>query len=361
MAIKYKWLAGKLKQMTERYMKAGIEKLPTETELCSRYHVSRQTVRQALSLLEKEHLITRRQGSGSYITGVLPGSDRNTVAMLLSSDQEYIYPALLRDIRSELSGNGFSDQVYVTDNRTDTERQILLELLNGTPRGMIVEGCKSALPNPNLDLYRRLSTAGTSIVFLHNCYPELTECLYVKDDNIAGSSMLVRHLAAQGHAAIGGIFKTDDRQGIERYQGFMETMRVLDLPVPDDRIGWFDSRDQYTLEKEHDTSFLRRIAMQSLNSCTAVVCYNDLIAFYLIQELIRAGYHLPDGMAVTAFDNTYLSSYGPLSITTLSHKPHEMGTLIAQMMINRLKGLPADSQEVPWKLSLKESSDWSIV
>ena len=32
MAIKYKWLAGKLRQMTERYMKAGIEKLPTETE-----------------------------------------------------------------------------------------------------------------------------------------------------------------------------------------------------------------------------------------------------------------------------------------------------------------------------------------
>ena len=56
MSIKYKWLAGKLKEMTEKYRNAGIEKLPTEQELCSRYHVSRQTVRQALSILEDSRL-----------------------------------------------------------------------------------------------------------------------------------------------------------------------------------------------------------------------------------------------------------------------------------------------------------------
>lgn len=356
MAIKYKWLAGKLRELIEKDIKAGIEKLPTEQALCTRYHVSRQTVRQALSLLEKERLIVRKQGSGSYITGVLSDPDKNNIYILVPSDQQYIYPVILNDIRSELSRNGFSYSICVTHNRIDLEYRILSDLLAAPPRGIIAEGCKTALPNPNLEVYRQLMKKGTSVVFLHNYYPSLPESLYVKDDNTAGSAMLVRYLAGQGHTAIGGIFKTDDLQGIERYQGFAETMRALHLHISDDRTGWFDSRDQNALESHGDTAFLRRIAEESLNSCTAVICYNDMIAYYLLRELRQAGYHLPDDMAVTAFDNTYLSNYGPLSITTLAHRPHEMGTKAAQTVINKMRGLPVNSQEIPWSLNLKEST-----
>ena len=43
------------------------DRLPTEKELCSAYGVSRITVVRALSELEKERLIERRRGSGSYV------------------------------------------------------------------------------------------------------------------------------------------------------------------------------------------------------------------------------------------------------------------------------------------------------
>ena len=167
MSIKYKWLAGKLKEMIEKYRKAGIEKLPTEHELCSRYHVSRQTVRQALALLENSRLIVRKQGSGSYITGLSSDPSLNTVAVLISNDQEYIYPGVLSDIRTELDENGFSSRVYITGNRTEIEYQILLDLLDFPPRGVLYVYllCKSALPSPNLDLYRRLIKKGLLLCF----------------------------------------------------------------------------------------------------------------------------------------------------------------------------------------------------
>ena len=110
MAIKYKWLAGRLREQLPDYTANGIHRLPTEAAISQRYKVSRQTVRQALSVLEQEGLIEKRQGSGSYITGRSRGEDR--IDLLLSSDSAYLYPMLLHDIKKTLAAQGFSTTVH---------------------------------------------------------------------------------------------------------------------------------------------------------------------------------------------------------------------------------------------------------
>lgn len=355
MAIKYKWLAGRLEELMENCVKCGVNKLPTEADIAARYSVSRQTVRMALEVLKRKGLIKRRQGSGSYITGLSEKPGANVIALLLSSDQEYIYPTVIRDVREALEEKGFSAEVFVTDNCVAREREILTDLLKSPFRGIIAEGVKSALPNPNISLYRRLMKKGCQIVFLHSRYPALNDCPAIRDDNFGGSAMLVRHLWAQGHRDMGGIFKFDDAQGPERYQGFLETAAELSLTVPDSRIFWYGSDDLSRMTAEKDTGFLRRM-IRGLSGCTAVVCYNDMIAYYLIRELISAGYELPAAMAVAAFDATYLSSSDLLTVTTLSHRPREMGRAAAAAVINKLNGLPVISQEVRWELNLKEST-----
>lgn len=356
MAIKYKWLTRHLETLIQKNIREGINKLPTEQELSEKYQLSRQTVRMALKALEEKGLIEKRRGSGSYITGRSPKSQDNQIGILISNDQDYIYPGALRDIQTTLSEGGFSTIVFPTGNLISREREILQSLLENPLRGLIVEGCKSALPNPNLDLYRRLIKKGCEIVFLYNHYPELSDCLFVKDDNFSGSALLVEHLAAQGHTRIGGIFKFDDLQGPERCQGFLESLRDLRLPVSDSQVCWYGSRELDRMTRWKDTSFLNEMVQESLSSCTAVVCYNDILAYHLVGVLMQAGYRLPGDMAITAFDNTYLSNSDILTITTLSHLPHEMGTRAAQTMLRKLKGLSVHSQEVRWYLNRKEST-----
>lgn len=356
MAVKYKWIAERLEAAAGKNMQNGIHKLPTEQELCAKYLVSRQTIRMALGLLEEKGIITRKQGSGSYFTGRSATPQKDAIGILISSDQEYIYPDVLHDIESKLSENGFSSSIFPTGNQISREREILLKLLKNPLRGIIVEGCKSAFPNPNIDLYRKLVKKGCLLVFLYNYYPNFSDCICIKDNNEDGSAMLVQYLAGQGHTAIGGIFKYDDMQGIERYQGFMEAMRDLGLPLSDSHVCWYGTPELDMLTENKDTRFLRKMAEESLSSCTAVICHNDLIAYYLADELLLAGCQLPEDMAIAAFDNSYFSSSGIPTVTTLSHQPHEMGTKAADAIIKKLSGLPVPSQETRWNLTIKEST-----
>lgn len=355
MTVKYKFLANQLRDQIVSGSKTGTRKLPTEAKLCKQYHVSRQTVRQALAILTAEGLIETRQGSGSFITGLSPDPARNTIGLMISTDQEHIYPALIDDIRSALSAAGFSLKIFLTENSVCKERQILEELIRSPLRGLIAEGCKSALPNPNLDLYETLQKSDTSLVFLHNRYQGLESVTCIKDDNQYGGYLLGNYLHHKGHVNIGALFKFDDLQGPERYQGLSSSMRDLGIPLSDTHTGWFSTDDLNNLEKRQNTRFLSDFIQKKLDECTAVVCYNDEIAYWLIRELQYAGYTIPKDMTVVCFDNSYFSELSRIRITALSHNPHEIGLQAADAMIKKCRGLPVTSQEIPWHLITKES------
>ncbi len=352
---KYETLSKQITEQITRNLQHGITILPTEAQLAGQYHVSRQTVRAALSLLREKGLIESRQGSGSYATGLSPDTSENLIPILIASSQEYIYPHLLTDIRSSLAEKGYQLQVHPTDNDTSTERHILLSLLDAPPRGLIVEGSKSALPTPNANLYERLKANGTRLLFLHNRYEGLKEEVCIKDDNYYGGYLLANHLAGLGHTSIAGLFKIDDRQGAERYLGAVSCLRDLGLEFTDSHVGWFQTSDVDALEKRQDTRFLASFIRERLGGCSAVICYNDEIAYWLMKELSYAHIQVPRDVSVVCFDNSYLSDLSRVRITTLTHKPHEMGNCVAETMIHLLQGVPAVSQEIPWELVRRES------
>lgn len=356
MALKYKWLMEQIKKLIELDMKKGIDKLPTEYELCQMYQVSRQTTRQALSLLEKEGVITKRHGSGTYITGLSPNSSENTITLLVCESKDYIYPNLIQGICNTLYQHGYSTQLFETNNRSYKEREILRNLIASPPRGLIVEGCKTALPNPNLELYARLKKKGVRILFLNNYYPALLPCLYMKDNNLQGSRMLVQYLTEKGHTAIGGFFHAEDLQGLERFQGFLEEMYHQKLMVPDHRIAWFRSLDLERLRQSNDTQFIKKAVQECFRSCTAIICYNDEIAYWLIKCLQQMHYNIPQDKSIVSFDNSYFCNSESLPITSATHAPNEVGIQAALSMIDLLKGLPMVSKELTWKLVERYSS-----
>ena len=352
MAPKYQSIADSLRQEIESGQYDRL--LPTEQLLCQRFQISRQTVRRALSMLEDEGLITRRQGSGSHLRErTEPETVLNcTIAVVTTYISDYIFPSILRGMEAVLTANSSAPLLFATQNQIATERKTLQTLLTMRDLdGVLVEGSKTALPNPNLDLYRKLIDRGVRLVFFNGTYPELAAIPSVLADNYGGGKLLVEHLNRKGHQNIAGIFKNDDMQGTLRYAGYAETLRNLGLPLEDSRISWYNTETRKSFYSE---AYLDAV-LEGFQGCSAIVCYNDEVAIRVVSHLKKRGVAVPEEMAVVSFDDSQYSELAPVRITSLSHGSRNLGELAANLMLRLLRGEACQSQVVPWTLMEKES------
>lgn len=347
---KYEFVANSLSEdiRTRSYPNGSL--LPTEAQLTQIYSVSRQTVRKALSILEGKGIIEKKQGSGSVVTAPNPAAESRKVYVIATYIDDYIFPGQLRGVEEVLSKNSYSAILSATKNRICDERRILEDILKDPVAGILVEGTKTAFPNPNIDLYEKLSEMNIPIVFFNSCYPGLKGSLYVCADNHRGGYELVTYLLSKGHKSIASIFKADDIQGHERYSGYISAMFDNRLFVSDSKTIWYTTE---TKERIFDES---GNILSSIGDATAVVCYNDEIAFMLIRYLTACGKRVPEDIAVVSFDNSSLSEISPVKITSLSYDDINIGTIAARKLVDILSGRKASSETIPWKLAEKESS-----
>lgn len=350
LAPKYEWLASELRQQCTVLRRQGLTKLPGEWELCTQYHVSRETARHALDLLEREGLVVRMRGSGTYLSK--NGGVR--IAAVTVSVERYLYPQLLREVEKSVSAEGFRLESYASDSRVTEERAILERLLVEPPAGILLEPARSALPSPNLDLLARLEAQGVPLVFLHAALPVPEAAPCVRDDNAGGARLLTRRLLDMGHRRIAAIFKSDDRQGLERYGGFVSALCQAGCPVEEDSVLWFDSVRREDLLDGQD-AWLHEFIRGRLRGCTAVICYNDEIAFSLIRCLLAEGRRVPEDVAVVSFDNSHYCRSGPVSITSLSHEGGSVGRTAAAMLLDLIRGRSVRSVSLPWTLRERAS------
>lgn len=353
MAAKYLALTAELRRLCVRLRRQGKAKLPSEPELARQTGYSRQTVRHALKLLEQESLIVRVRGSGTYLADARQ-SRGSRIAVLCCSAEEYLYPQLLRDVEAVFAPEGFSVERCATGNLVVREREFLTQFLADPPAGILIEGAKSALPSPNLDLLARLGALGVPLVWLHGAPAIDTAAPCVQDDNEGGARLLVRCLLDKGHRRIAGIFKSDDVQGPERYRGFVSELVRAGCPVAEQSVLWYDTWDREAL-LESRGDWLDAFVRERLAPCTAVVCYNDEIAYPLIRRLLKAGLRVPEDVAVVSFDDSHYCHLSPVPITSLAHERHQLGTAAARALLALIHGRSARSLRLPWTVRERES------
>ena len=354
MPARYTEVAEELRRLCANLEKRGETRLPSEQELGRLCACSRQTVRSALAVLEREGLIEKRRGSGSYLASGQPRHDERIV-LLVPDENEYLYPALIRELRQTFALRGFRLVCRSTQSLHARERRWLEEILAEPPAAVLLEPIGDRFPNPNEDRIRELEDAGIPLSYLFCAYEGVRAHPCVREADRDGAAQLAELLASAGYRRIGGFFRCDDSRGYERCAGLQSACAALGLELPERSLAWISAEDQRQLldgGAEHLSIFLRR----HWHGCDAVICQNDELAYPLLRELERRGLSVPEGLAVASFDNSYYAGAGSVGLTSLGHRPHALAAAAAEAVFSAMRGEESSPEPVPWLLVRRESA-----
>jgi len=330
---KYMELANWIQNQIETGELVPGQKMYSENKLSGMFGLSRQTVRHAIAVLEKEQMLKKVKGSGTYVKedfSTESPAKRKRIAVIMTYLDGYIFPKTIRAIEHALFEQSYSVQIAFTNNLVSRERTILKDILEKDEvAGIIVETTKSALPNPNIDYYNKILEKKIKVIFINSFYPALDIPHVSMNDKKAGW-LAANYLIQKGHRNITGIFKLDDGQGHQRYAGFIEAMIQADIPYDESKIFWID-----TVDIKHIFRTREKI-MHRLEGCSGVVTYNDEVAFELMKVLKSEGIRVPEDLSIVSVDDSELAVMDRVKLTSVPYPMEKLGELAVHNLLEMI-------------------------
>ena len=340
------------KQIADGSLAIG-DRLQSENELSEFFSLSRQTVRQATSILENDGILERRRGSGTYVssTRIVQRAVPMNIGVITTYMDDYLFPRVIQGIDRVLTENGYSMQLAITYNKVENEMKILEMMLEKGVDGLIVEPTKSGLPNINTELYKQIKRQGLPCLFFHAAYPGMHFPSVAMDDYACGKAAAT-YLLERNHRNVAGIFKADDVQGHLRYAGCAGELKKHKVTLKEDSIVWFTTED---LEDDVVESFEQRV-LKRIQGCSALICYNDQIAMRMTDLLQRNQIRVPEDVSLISFDDSSLATMGTVGLTTFIHPKEELGRVAAENLLKIIRHEHCDMEtKFPPKLCERNS------
>ena len=175
---------------------------------------------------------------------------------------------------------------------------------------------------------------------------------YVGAANTDGTRMATEHLLKLGHTRIGFIGRSQNSLvGLQRQSGYEDAMKQAGLDL---NPSWIvDS--PVSMQGGQDGA---KVLLDMDKGPTAVVCYNDLVAMGVLNELDYRGLRAGKDMAVIGFDDIATAAHTNPPLTTLAINPEQQGEIASRMLLNQLRDHPATHNHYfsQPKLMVRESS-----
>lgn len=320
------WLQEKIADGT---FTAG-DKILSEHELATQFNYSRQTIRQAINELVSENILTRAQGSGTYVADTKFPTDPLRIGVIIAHPDPYSFPAVFLEIHKILSRCHCTILLEMTYNCQTEEENALRQMLANHVDGLIIESTKSALPNVNKLLYQKIKSQGIPIVFFNGYYRDFKESYVIMEENHAGT-LAAAALLQKNHKKIGAILASDDLRGQKRYEGIQTILKQQNLSL-ENQIIWYTSEELPRLfSGDADSAFLAQFS-----DISAIICYNDMIAASLCSLFSRHKIRIPQDISMISFDDSILAGSLSCGLTSVHCPFAEIGKHAANLILKKI-------------------------
>lgn len=335
------------------------EQLPTEVELAEQFEVSRITSKRALIELEREGLIYRRRGSGSFVKK--REEIRKTVEESAGASSSKIISMIIPYVASNhamghvpsvsdyLESKGYYLSIHNSDWSSAQERELLRSLPKRGTAGIILYPVSS---RNNLDSVHALNLNNYPIVTIDQYY-SLLSMGSVVSDNFGGGYTAASELIALGHTRIAFLstINIQYRSTVrDRFFGYCKALSDNGVPVDIDLV-FSDLPKEAEGNPLSRRAFYKSLLQQMLElNVTAIQAEHDLVAFDVIKAAVELGVDIPGQLSVVGFDNNEdVALHADVPITTIEQDYKEIGKRAAMMILDQLESgtRQRESQKVP--------------
>jgi LacI family transcriptional regulator len=175
---------------------------------------------------------------------------------------------------------------------------------------------------------------------------------YVGHDNRLATIVATEHLLACGHRRIAFIgANAGVSSGRDRVAGFLDRMKTAKLAVSKSQV--------LKCEASREGGFKAiQVLMAGKDPPTAVVCYNDVVAFGVMLGLRKCGLEPGRDCAVVGSDDMSEAGLWQPALTTMAVNAREIGKNAASLIERRIiePDAPPQSILLPPQLVVRESS-----
>jgi GntR family transcriptional regulator of arabinose operon len=308
------------------------EKLPSESQLCVQFGVSRNSVRQAMQALLREGRVETIKGVGTFCRARAPSTATSTnIGLVHFFINSYIYPEIIRGCYTTISRNGFNLLLNQSEYSLAQERSILADLRLKKVAGIIIAPIYGAGERSNALLLEEIQNEGTPVVLCDDYFPGRSFSSVVLDDH-AGGEEAAEHLWRKGHRKIGIFYQKDFLVKATRMKGVLDFLGRHGAPVRDPWIVGFNGQGPASGAPAAAERFFK----DARETPTAFVCGNDEDALHLIEAAERRGIGVPNDLSVVGFDNSSIAQLEKISLTSVHHPSYLMGEKAADILLDKI-------------------------
>ena len=348
-----------VREITEGVYRPG-DRLPSEAQLCERFNAFRITVAKAIQTLQRDGLVTRRPGSGTYVQK--PNSSGNHQFGLLIpqlGSTEIFEPICQGIMRAPLAkshvllwGYAPGEAETDSDHTGKMAEQLCRQFIDQKVSGVFFAPLEYTVDRDaaNRRIVDLLTRAHVPVVLLDRClesYPKRSEFDLVGIDNHRAGFVVAQHLWQRGARRI--VFVARKRSAstiVERIAGYGFGLSDAD-PNAFYRV---------LLGDVNDMGFVRGLLAEARPD--GIVCGNDLTAARLMRSLLDLGARVPEDIRMASFDDVSYSKFLPVPLTTIRQDCSEIGRAALSLMLERLRepNRPGWEIRVPFELIQRHST-----
>ncbi len=319
------------KNITENKLAPG-EKLPSESQLCAQFGVSRNAVRQAIRDLAQEGWVQTARGVGTFCRSRVPATQLTTnIAFIAFFASSYIFPEVIRGCDNVLYSRGFNLILNQSEYDLEKERSILLSLRKKHVDGIIIAPVYDGKDRSNAGLLEEMQAEGTAIVLCDSTFLD-RRFSFVALDDMAGGAAAASHLWNRGHRNIGVFFQDDYMVKIRRMEGVYGFLERKNSSVRNDWLVKFRGQGPSSEAPAAAERFFRT----AVELPTAFVCSSDEDALHLIQAAEKFNVQVPRDLSVIGFDNSSVAQLERVSLTSVDHPGFSMGEIMTNILLEKI-------------------------